>query len=328
MVVIMSAYLSLDLDTVNIDTTLAQRLPPGLAAYYLALPIGSEDGFVSVAMAHPENESALVVLAALLGGPIVPVRATDVAIRQALGRMADTFPAAQPRVLVWSADSLSLDTAGTIASLFARAVDAAVTIVGASELDFETALTVAREGAYDLTVVSAPVETTPVRLLAQATTSLVFLSALPVALLRILVVLRGYSADCQALEWLASLMRQPGAAVTLLPLLPAAQSGVPSPLSLRGAQNHHLQECLHHAALHDVPVFVRFRQGTAADQIVAEVRDGAYDLVVIAAEGYGRFVSRVLARLEQTGSRKQCFLILKPPAAGKPLKADTRQEGA
>jgi hypothetical protein len=325
----MPGYLSLDLDTVVVDAALARRLPPGLAAYYLALPLSCEDGSISVAMAYPENESALAVLRAVLGAPIVPVRAPDAAIRQALARAKEVDPRPEPRVLVWSADSQLLEATTKIAMRFAGALAATVTALAAPELDLRATLTIAREGAYKLAAIYAAAEVTPAQLWQQAETSLLVLGAPPAEFRQILVVLRGYSADCHALEWLAPQLQQPGVVVTLLPLPSTAKAGPPSPLSLRGPQNSHLRECLCHAALQDTPVFVRFRQGPAAEQVAAEVRYGAYDLVVIAAEGYGQFVSNVLSALEEERSHEQLsFFILKPPAARETAAPATTQQRA
>ncbi len=311
----MPAYLSLDLDSVAVDPALLRRLPPGLAAYYLALPLSSEDGSISVAMAHPENEAAVAVLSALLGAPVVPVRARGAAIRQALASAA-VRPDEQPRVLQWGDDHLSLAAAGALTARFASAFAAPITTLTAPEIDLQAALAVARAGAYDLAVLCAPATVAPASLWEQAATSLLLLATPPAALRRILVVLRGYSADCHALEWLAPLLREPGVSVTLLPLPPAAAPDSLSPLSLRGPQNGHLQECLRHPALQAAPVSVRLRQGRAVEQVVAEARHGAHDLVVIAAEGYGQFVSHILHALEGEGGRRHSYFILKPPATG------------
>jgi hypothetical protein len=327
----MSAYLSLDLDTVAVEPALARRLPPGLAAYYLALPISCEDGSISVAMAHPENDTAVAVLSALLGAPIVPVRAPAAAIRRALVRAGSLAPARHSRVLVWSDASAAAGAAGNMAALFATALAASLTELPPA-VDLQAALTVAHEGAYDLAIIHAPASVTPAQLWQQSATSLLLLRATPARLQHILVILRGYNADCHALEWLAPLLQQPGVAVTLLPLSLFAQPAPASPLSLPAPQHDHLRECLDHTALQGIPVFVRFRQGTAVHQVVAEASQGEYDLVVISAEGYGHFVSRVLAALElepasRPATRPLSYFVLKPPAGGPTGERPATQPG-
>ena len=151
----------------------------------------------------------------------------------------------------------------------------------------------------------------------------------PARLQHILVILRGYNADCHALASLAPLLQQPGVAVTLLPISLFAQPVPASPLSLSAPQHYHLRECLDHTALQGVPVFVRFRQGTALHQVVAEASQGGYDLLVISAEGYGNFVSRVLAALElEPASRPLSYFVLKPPTGGPTGERSATQPGS
>ena len=54
----MAPYLQLDLNSVTIDAQLAHRVPYALSRYYLALPLGQDNGSVSVAMAYPGNAKA------------------------------------------------------------------------------------------------------------------------------------------------------------------------------------------------------------------------------------------------------------------------------
>jgi hypothetical protein len=101
----MNRYLSLERDDLVIDLALLARLPAGLAEYYLALPLACEDGVVSVAMAHPENETALAVLSAVLSSSIVAVRAPSETLQATIRRWYQKAPPSQPQILCWSADS-------------------------------------------------------------------------------------------------------------------------------------------------------------------------------------------------------------------------------
>jgi hypothetical protein len=314
----MVAYLSLDLDHITIDAALAKRLPPGLASYYLAVPLGDEDGAISVAMAHPENRTALAVLRALLGAPIVSVRAPASLIRRALAQSSAQPLVPEMRVLVWSAGPGALAETRATGELFARCPGATVTTLAGPEIDLEAVATIARAGAYDLTVVDAPEATMPALLCSQVETPVLLLRKPAREWRRILVVLRGFTADGYALDWLTPLLQQQEATITLLPLANET-SGLPG-LALNGPTKSHLQDCLRHPALQDRPVFVRYRQGRPGDQIVAEAQHGSHDLVVIAAEGYGAFINHILTALEREGdNRQQSFFILKPPT---PVRAD------
>ena len=311
----MVAYLSIDLDDLPVDPALARRLPPGLAAYYLAAPLAGEDGFVSVAMAHPENETALVVLRTLFDAPVVPVRAPAAAIRRALKRLDDPTPGYSAPVLVWAGDAATLGMVQTAGELVARPWNTVVTPLAAPEIDLPAALEVARAGQYYLTILAAP-EAEAVSWLYEQVSTPILLLRRPVAeWRRILVVLRGFTADCLTLDCLAPLLQASGATVTLLPLPHTPVLEEQPPLALSELEKAHLQDCLRHPALQGAPVFIRFRQGPAPEQAVAEARQGAYDLLAIAAEGFGAFISSILTALDKTGDSQCSFLLLKPPAA-------------
>ena len=201
----MVSYLSLDLDDLTVDPALARRLPPGLAAYYLAVPLADEDGCVSVAMAHPENKTALAVLRFLFDAPVVPVRAPAAMIRRALQRLDSPASQLRPSVLVWAGNTAMRDIARDAAALLARPWNATVTLL-AAEVELAAALDVARAGDYCLTVVGAP-DSLPASWLYERVSTPFLLLRRPVAeWRRILVVLRGFTADSLTLEWLAPLL--------------------------------------------------------------------------------------------------------------------------
>ncbi len=310
----MVAYLSIDLDDLTADPELARRLPPGLAAYYLAAPLAVEDGFVSVAMAHPENETALAVLRTLFDAPVVPVRAPTATIRRALQWLDEPAQQARPSVLLWAGDAAMLAIAQDAGARIAEVWGATVTALAAPEIELAAALEVARAGHPGLTIVAAP-DMVASRLYTQVCSPFLLLRRPAAEWRRILVVMRGFTADCLTLEWLAPLLQGTGATVTLLPLPHAPVLAEQPPMALGELEKAHLQECLRHPALQGSPVFIRFRQGPAGEQVVAEARQGAYDLLAIAAEGFGAFIGSILTALESSGDGHCSFLLLKPPAA-------------
>lgn len=312
----MSGYLSLDPHALVVVPDLLARLPVGLASYYQALPLACEDGAITVAMAHPENETALTVLADLLAAPVVPVSAPAAAIRRALCHYSALLPAPPPRVLAWSSSEEHADFVTAIACRFAVTLTGSVTVLTAPQLDLDAMLTVARQGQYRLTVLYPPREVAAAALLSQASTPLLLVRSKEECLRRILVVLRGFSADDQILDWLTPLL-QLDTSVTLLPLSTADE--VNGPLSLLGDRRGqgHLQACLRHPALCQTRATIRLRQGQILDQVRAEASQDTYDLIVIAAEGYGHVVSGILTAVEQRqADRPLSFFILKPPTNG------------
>ncbi|MFN2134824.1 MAG: hypothetical protein ACK2UK_02655, partial [Candidatus Promineifilaceae bacterium] len=69
----MTPTLQQSLASIAIDASLTQRVPYALSRYYMALPLGEENGSVSVAMSYPENVNAQHVLSHLLQARVVPV---------------------------------------------------------------------------------------------------------------------------------------------------------------------------------------------------------------------------------------------------------------
>jgi hypothetical protein len=80
----MTHYLKLDLNAITLNPHLARQVPYALSRYYLALPIGRENGSVSVAMAYPDNKKARRILEHLLQAKVVPLLAPAQSIQQAL----------------------------------------------------------------------------------------------------------------------------------------------------------------------------------------------------------------------------------------------------
>lgn len=307
--------LSLELADFEFDRTLIERIPPKLAGYYQALPLGYEEGALSVAMAHPENETALTVLRELVGTSVIPVRAEASAIRLAYKRFYGEEPPTESRVLAWSALPERAELVTWIASTFAAALSASVTVFPADHVDLETAITISREGQFDLTVI-APGKDQPLEtLLSQIASSIVLVGEVEVQLCRrILVVLRGYSSDEHTLDWLATLLKHHDAAVTLLPLLPIVTTSSEDQITQGDWFKDHLEDCLNHTALRPSRAWLKFRQGQALCQVVDEIAEGEYGMVILAAEGYGEFVSEILNKLDRRDSgRKPTIFILRPP---------------
>ena len=120
----MRAHPLLDVRDITPDPDLVGRVPHATALYYMALPLAREDGEISIAMAHPENATALAKLSRLLGSPVVPVRGSPTAIRSVLQslRPPETRPA--DNVMYWSVDPEWLPSAASWAQILSKALDA------------------------------------------------------------------------------------------------------------------------------------------------------------------------------------------------------------
>lgn len=309
----MNRYLSLEREDLVIDLALLARLPAGLAEYYLALPMACEDSVVSVAMAHPENETALAVLSAVLGSPIVAVRAPSEALQAAVRRWYQQVTPSQPQILCWSANSIEVGGIAETANAFAAALSCTAQILSASELTLQTVLEIAGKGHYCLTILSLPAGAPLTPLLHHATAPLLLLRSNVLPVCRILVALRGYAADTQVLDWLAPLLLEP-AAVTLMPLPQTTMEEARLLTLFNGSGKYHLDRCLGHPALAASHTLVRYRQGLAVWQVVDELRQEPYDLLALSAEGYGQFVGDVLSAVEaEPAAANTSLFLLRPP---------------
>lgn len=295
--------LNLELTDIKVDSSLIKRVPYSLAAYYQALPLGYEDGFLSLAIAHPENETALTVLQELLGLAIVPVRVSEASIRDALAHAYGIETASTQKTLAWCASQEDAEAVKQVARTFASESAASHREGRISylspDLELETALTVAREGRYNL-IVLCPPEAQPLSpLLTGSSASMFFLQPGPADFRRVLMVLRGYSSDWWLLDWLAPLLCQGDSNITLLPLEQQEKAAAQGTFAFPCSSQEHLKVLLHHPALLPGRTTVKFRQGHTVRQVIDEIVQGAYDLVVIAAEGYGDFVGRILCALDK-----------------------------
>lgn len=307
-------HLSLDGADMALDTALMARMPREVAVYYLALPLASEDGALSVAMAHPENETALMVLGDLFGAPIVPVHVRTETLHCMLRRHYKEMPGSTRKILCWSAEASDTRMVAHLAAAFAAPNPDAVTTLASNDRDLETVLEVIRSGNFGLAVLAPPPKQPLARFSEQSPASLLLLGSKEPRLPRALVTLRGYASDRHMLDQLSPLL-QLSTYVTLLPLLQSDQEEALRLVPQNGSGKRHLHRCLQHAGLNPAHTFVRFRQGPAIQQVVDELRQEAYDLVAISAEGNGHFVSGILATIEKQGlHRDRAFFILKPPA--------------
>lgn len=132
----------------------------------------------------------------------------------------------------------------------------------------------------------------------------------------LLVTLRGYASDREALDRVRPLIAREQAGATILPL---ARTASARPADLLPAEDSPVRQHLHafvrQLSATDAAVAVRLRPGDPASQVVAELAQGGpYGLLVVAAEAEGDFVGHVLARLEREGVwPERPILIVKPP---------------
>lgn len=311
----MTLHYNLDPDCITLDDSLIQRVPPALAAYYLAIPLACENGRASVVMAHPENAAAVQTLSRLLDAEVIPLRGSAEAIQATLTRLYPPINRTAPKILVWN-DAPEWETAVTAtAATFSQVLEApTTTFTAAAHVELSEALALAHEEAFGLTVLHLPSHMPLTAVMRQSATPIVLVRGQHQTMRRILVALRGFASDTQALDWMAPFALLPGEHVTILPLSggPLRKPGKNHPADM--ASGAHLEQCLRQLEKSGIQASLRFRQGKPVQQISDELAQGDYDLLVIAAEAEGNFVNRLLTTIEAHHLHaERPIFILKPP---------------
>lgn len=311
---IMAAYLQLDLDVIPIDPQLTQQVSHALLRYYMALPIGQENGRVTVAMAYPDNIRAQQTLARLLHAEVVPVFVPAELLQSALQRIYCPEQSEEHHILAWYNQQQWQTAVTETTTMLSKAFRTQSTILTAPELAAADALALSAVGRYELGVCPLPDRQTLPTVLKTAKTSLFFVRGELLPIRRILVVMRGFASDERALDWLMPFAYEQQVEVTLMPLM--------NGLSLELHQYHrpnspaaqHLSRCLHRLQAEGIVVGLKYRHGNAVQQVVEEVSGDTYDLLVLAAEAEGDFVSQVITAVDEHNvHRHRSIFVLKPP---------------
>lgn len=303
-----------NLNAVDIDFPLARRVPYALSRYYLALALGQENGLVSLAMAYPENIKARQVLSNLLQADVVPVFTPAEQLLPVLEHVYCPQPGAKRSILAWH-DGAEWETAVTqTANLLNQTLLAPVTVCDGAQFNLEEILALTATSQHELLVMPAPQPKRLPMVLNRTAKPLFFVRGAPTVIQRILVVMRGFASDERALDWLTPFAWQAGTAVTLLPLTNGADLG--PYLHPNSPSGQHLERCLHRLHAEGITVQLKFRQGKLVQQVVDELASSAvpYDLLAIAAEAEGDFVSQVLTAIDQQQAHNgRPIFVLKPP---------------
>ncbi len=296
------------------DYELLNRIPQRVAAYYLALPLAREEGQVTVVTAYPENVAALKVLERLLQAEIVPVASSEIDLQAAIARIYPVSAPLAQSILVWTDEAEWCEAVIMTGRALGRVLDQGVHI-----LDCKTPLAevmaAARQQEFSLLVTHMSDEARLIRLVRLSPTSLLLVRGEYVAIDNLLVALRGYGSDHEALDRVLPLIVHEAADATVLPLARSASSPLNEMLTGDTPIRQHLRAFLHELDQANVDVAVRLRQGEPATQVITELAQGGpYELLVIAAEADGDFVWHVLSRIEREAVWPgHPILIVKPP---------------
>lgn len=306
--------LQLDLNSVTIDVPLAQRVPYALSRYYLALPLGQEDDSVSVAMAYPENAKARQTLSRLLEARVVPVFTPAERLLPVLDRIYCPENRENPPILAWYHQSEWETAITAAAAMLSDTHHVSANSYSSNELSLDEVLSLAATDEYEMVVMPSPAPSMLPTILNQAATPLFFVRGQQPSIRRILVVMRGFASDERALDWLIPFARQQQAALTLMPLVNSSGSHWHPYHRQDSPAGQHLERCLQRLQTRGITVNLKYRSGNAIEQVVDEVCGDTYDLLAMAAEAEGDFVSQVITAVDQHNvHRNRAIFVLRPP---------------
>lgn len=304
----------LDLNSVTIDVSLAQRVPYALSRYYLALPLGQDNGSVSVAMAYPQNVKAREVLSRILQAKVVPVFTSAELLLPALERVYHPEDRECHTILAWYEQPEAATAVTRTAHLLSNLLQAPAATYSSADLSLEEVLNLATTGEYELVVMSWPGYEILSTVLNKTATPLFFVRGQQPSMRHILVIMRSFASDEWALDWLVPFVRRQQAAITLMPLVNSNGLYLHPYPSQDSPAGQHLERCLQRLQNKGISVNLKYRFGNAVQRIVDEVTGDAYDLLVLAAEAEGDFVSRVITAVDQHNARHNLSIfVLKPP---------------
>ncbi len=308
----MTLYFDLNGFSKTADSELLRRVDRRVATYYLAVPLAGEDNRVTVATAYPDNAAALRMLERLLQAAVVPVSSSEDDLQAAIARIYPEIVPGEGSILTWTDDPVWAEAVIATANAFGSMAGRQVIILDSSATLDEV---LARAG-YDFSLLVARVsdEESLTRLVRRSPVSLLLVRGEYAPADQMLVALRGFGSDREALDRVIPILSREGAGATVLPLSHPGSARSNDLVAGHLPARQHLQTFLRDLKEKDVQVDVRLSQGDPVCQIVTELGQGSYGLLVVAAEAEGEFVRQVLSRIEDEALWPgKPVLIVKPP---------------
>lgn len=296
-----SVYLALDEGAAPFgcpaNPKLARRLPPDLAWRFHALPLAEDHGRVTVVMANPEDVMAREAVVSVLGPRSCVIQGDAVAIDAVLDQIWGRQNNHPPELVVYSArEAVSNELCA-----YALALG---TLLGGHVSHLETAEEIealVREGAgaeHDLLIVEEAKPSLIERLQSLAPVLVARRPRWPLA--RVLLIVQGAGVDDAAVEWVVTLARASGSAVTVLAVVPPVPAmykglsrmgqGLPALLATDTALGREMRQVARQLVAWEIDGTLRLRQGAPDLQICREVIEADPDLIVLGTKPSRRSV--------------------------------------
>jgi hypothetical protein len=308
----------LHLDRITLDPRLMRLLPAEIAYRYQALPISTDGGRITIAMAHPEDTTACNAVTAALGKPSCLVQADQGEIKRLLGEVWPQNSSSPLRFMVWNPATTSPGADQSFSGLLgellhADLIQANIPWRGSRSLD--AFLEEATRCQPDLVIFHIPTPSLLKRLSIDFTVNKL-IEGLPSSILivknprwplkKMLLTIRDSDVDNQStLEWVVRLARCSQAAVTIMPLVPPVpemygsliRNSLPALLTANDPFGKKMRWIAHRLASQEVEGTFKLRNGYPLEQLRSEVLESDTDLVITAADPQNHIWHWILGEL-------------------------------
>ncbi len=295
----------LHLEGIKPNPHLGRLLPSDVAFHYHALPVAADNGHITIAIANPDDKTAIEAVIATIGPGTCFVHADQHEIDCCLAEIWMQNPKTQLRLLLWTPtediDPELILYSKTIADL----LQAELNQVKFNLSDIKSFKYFISEATYfhsDLIIFQIPHYPSTKRLLIdfavnklidQLTASILVVKNPRLPIQRILLAIRdGNDPIESAVDWVVRLAHCTQAEVTILPLLPPLPQmygswihyNLPSLLTSRDPLGQKMRWIANRLADEEVEGAFKIREEPPLEQLRYEVADNKVDLVVIKAE--------------------------------------------
>jgi len=329
----------LELERLEVKSSLTGLLPHDIARRYHALPISKDGEKITVVMADPNDSEARTAIVDSLGSPTYFVKADIHTIDHSLDMLWPEQSSTSPLIHVWTpVDSTRDETnayARDLASLLVFRVSQSRCYgegkTGYNELAEEIDLLnphlmiigIPNQPAFK----RVPPRLSEKKLVERFPVSLLFARNPRLPLKKLLLVINNVEADDAAIDWALLLARRSRAALTILPILPPIplmysglnqmSHNLPTLLNTNCPLGRKMRQIVKRLNEWEINGTLRLRDEAPDWQIRVEVLEGEYDLTITACEPHnhlldfmcGGFVNSILDCAEQP------ILVAKNPPA-------------
>lgn len=267
-------YPFVSLQDFSLNEQLARRLPRQLAYYHLALPIGTDDEGITVAMAQPDNVKAHEIIQKALAQSIIIVKSTDEQIRRCLDTVWEVSH--HPP---WS--QITISQHDDVVDYYAKQLAEIYTIP----------IVPYHDGITENSLLICHFSELPSWNLSS---SVLLVNRIADPIIQILHLVRLHTPDESVFAHLLPLIQKNNIQATLLPDTASVSHNLAYLLDSTSPQGQHLERLKRQLDGAGVRGILRLRQYSLTEALPIELKAQSYDLVAVAADAYGEMVQTLI----------------------------------